>query len=269
MGKHAYSNLDVKRSDCLWFRPEDLVLVTDKESLFYDPRVELPVDDGLVQNILFNNQGVLQPIIITKDGDNPVVLAGRQRVKAALRANELLKEQGAELLKVPCLNKKAAEADLYGMSISENENRKDDSIVAKAKKVARYYNFGGNRKGAAKIFGVTEQAIKTWEKMLDLATPVIKAIEHGLISASAAAKLASLPRAEQAEKIKELIAAENKPTTKSVGRSTPRSKSQKPKTRAYKVIEQALDSNNDLPEDARTVLEWVLCKIDDLPIEWA
>ena len=56
MAGHSFKGYEVKRSDCLWFDPEDLVLVTDKESPFYDPRVELPVDDGLVQNILYNLQ---------------------------------------------------------------------------------------------------------------------------------------------------------------------------------------------------------------------
>ncbi len=268
MGKHAFSNFEVKRSDCLWFNPEDLVLVSDKESPYYDPRVELPVNDSLVSNILHDRQGVLEPVIIVKDGTDPIVIAGKQRVKAACKANQLLKSQGEDLLKIPCLTKKGDEATLFGITLSENENRHEDSMVEKAKKLQRYYNFGGVAKDAAAIFGVSIQSIKMWEKLLDLSSAVIKAIESGQIAASAAVKLASLPKAEQAEKLKE-ITDKGKPTGKAVGKSTPKPKSQKPKVRSYKMVKQALESNKDLPPQAERVLKWVLNEVDDLPIEWA
>lgn len=268
MAKHAFSEYEVKRSDCLWFDPNDLVIITDKSNPFYDPRAELPLNEELVANILFQNQGVLEPVLITKDGDAPIVIAGRQRVKAARRANEILSEQGAPLLKVPCLNRKGNEAELYGIALSENEHRKGDSILDKAKKIQRYYNFGGTKKGAAEIFGVSITAISNWEKMLDLAAPIVKAIESGEISASAAAKLADLPRTEQIEKLKEITKTE-KPTTKNVDKETKKSKPTKLKARSYdEIYDIYCDENLEIPEPAKIALRWVLKEIKEIPIEW-
>lgn len=267
MAGHAFKDLEVKRSDCLWFNPDDLVLVTDKDSPYYDPRVELPVNDSLVSNILHDRQGVLEPVIITKDGTSPIVLAGKQRVKAAVKANQLLKSAGEDPMKVPCLQKKGDESTLYGITLSENENRVEDSMVEKAKKLQRYYNFGGSAKEAAAIFGVSLQAIKIWEKLLDLSSTVIKAIEAGEIAASAAVKLASLPKSEQGEKLKEII-SKGKPTGKAVKKGTPKPKAKKPKVRPYKVIQQLIETSEELPEDAKIALQWAMNEIDDLPVEW-
>lgn len=268
MAGHSFKGYEVKRSDCLWFDPEDLVLVTDKESTFYDPRVELPVDDALTANILFDMQGVLEPVIITKDGTDPIVLAGRQRVKAARKANIKLLKQGAPPLKVPCLVKKGDEASLFGITISENEHRRDDSIVAKAKKLQRYLNIGGTKKQAADIFGVSQVAIGNWEKVLSLASEVIKAIEADKISASAAAKLSDLPRAEQVAKLKEILekSGNKRPSGKSVGKST----GEKPKkARSLKQIKKAMDDENlEIPSEAYQALQWVIKEIEDIPIDW-
>lgn len=263
-----FKNYEVKRSDCLWFDPEDLILITDKDSPFYDPRVELPVDKGLVQNILYNLQGVLEPVIICKDGDDPIVLAGRQRVKAARQANVQLVEQGLEPLKVPCLLKRGNGVDLFALSVSENEHRHDDTILAKAKKLQRFYNFGGDRKGAAAMYGVSVQAISNWEKILDLNTKVINAIEAGMITASAASKLASLKRNEQDEKLEELLAESGgkRPSGKKVISKTDNSK---PKARTLKQIQKVMENEDlDIPADAWTALEWVIREIDEIPEDW-
>ncbi len=263
-----FKGLNVKRSDCLWFDPEDLVLVTDKESPFYDERVNLPIDDALVKNIMFNLQGVLEPVIIVKDGGDPIVIAGSQRVKAAVKANILLEEQGIDPLKVPCILKRGDEVDLFALSVSENEHRRDDTILAKARKLKRYYNLGGDRKGAAAMYGVSIQAISNWEKILDLASDVVNAIEAGLITASAAANLAELPRKEQKEKLEELLkeSGSKRPSGKKVASKTGNSK---PKARTLKQIQKVMESDKyDIPADAWQALEWVTKEIDDIPDEW-
>lgn len=266
MGGHAFKEYEVKRSDCLWFDPEDLVLVTDKDSPFYDPRVELSVNDELVANILYDMQGVLEPVGICKDGTDPIVLYGRQRVKAARKANVKLLKKGLPPLRVPCIIKKGDEANLFGISISENEHRLDDSVIAKAKKLQRYYSFGGTKKGAAEIFGVSQVAIGNWEKILDLASEVIKAIEDGKISASAAAKLSDLPRAEQVEKLKGLLEKSAKPT----GKATSTAAGVKPKkARSLKQIKKVMEDDDlNIPGEAYQALQWVLKEIEDIPEDW-
>jgi len=66
MPKSSRDSLNSKgKRDAFMFDPEDLVLVTDEKSPLYDDRVELPVDESLVLNIMFapdgTPQGVLEP----------------------------------------------------------------------------------------------------------------------------------------------------------------------------------------------------------------
>jgi len=49
-----YRPLNAKgKRDAFMFDPDDLVLVTDEKSPLYDDRVELPIDESLVMNIMF------------------------------------------------------------------------------------------------------------------------------------------------------------------------------------------------------------------------
>ena len=61
--------------------PNDLRLIEDKDHPRYDPRVELDLDQGLVESI--NVHGVIEPVVAFKDGPHVEVLDGRQRVRAA------------------------------------------------------------------------------------------------------------------------------------------------------------------------------------------
>jgi len=252
----SFKEYNPKRSDCLWFDPEDLVLETNNQSPFYDKRVGLPVNENLVNSILFNNQGVLEPILITRDGNRPVVVAGRQRVKAAREANKRI--NGNQPLKVPCIMRQGDDAGLYGVSLSENENRQNDSILEKARKIVRFYNYGGTRSDAAKIFGVSEQTISMWEKLMECNTVIQNAVESGQIAATAAVKLSALPRHEQEAKLKEI--QEGAPmtirvTTKKASESIQVRSRKRVRTRSE--IERALEDEIS-DGKVKAVLQWVL-----------
>lgn len=208
MGSSQFQGLDVGRKDCWMIFPEDLTLVTDKSSPFYDPRVELPVSEELVENILMN--GVIQPITVKKDGSEIVVIYGRQRVKAAIEAN---KRRRNDKIRVPCITQRGEDIDLFGGMISENELRQDDDPMRKAEKCAKYINAGKTEAEAAVMFGVKQSTVKQWMKMLDLSAPVRNAVKSGKIAPSAAAKLSSLSTEDQKKALDEATAGV-KPTTK-------------------------------------------------------
>jgi len=197
------ANPDVPRSNLYMFDPADLVIVTDKEDSLYDPRVELPVEENMVLNIM--DKGILQNIRVVKRGENRVVATGRQRVKAALEANKRLRKQGKEPIRVPVVLATGDEADNFGVMISENELRRDDSPIAKAEKCKKFIDMGRTAKEAAVTFGVTEQTIKNWLEIVSLSAAAKKAVDNGMISATAAAKLSSMSPAEQKEAVEELV----------------------------------------------------------------
>lgn len=230
MGKTPFN---ARRSDCLWLDPEAVVLVTEKDSPFWDPRVHLPVNEGLVINMLYDMQGVIEPIIVAKDGGEPVVVDGRQRVKALREANRRLREQGGEPLMCPCILKRGNGLNLFEMSISTNEQRVQDSPMEKAAKLKRLLNQGTSISDAAKIFGVSEQTIRKWEELTGLDESVSELVSSGELSATEAAKQAKEKRSRQ-----------------SVDR---RPRKRGPRT--IKEIKAVLDS---VPSDVADVLKWVL-----------
>jgi ParB family chromosome partitioning protein len=240
MGKAPFG---AKRSDVLWLDPEELVLVTDRNSPFFDKRVLWDTNDELVQNMLYKKQGVLEPIIIAKEANRPIVIDGRQRVKAARKANERLKKQGGIPILVPCILKRGDDEDLFDMSISTNELRTQDSPIDKARKLKIILNSGKSYADAAKIFGVSVTTIYNWEKLIGINEEVKKAVKDGKISSTKAAELSNLPRTEQAKN----IAAASKKKVK--------------KSRSAKEIRGKLE---EVPEEVKNVLLWVLREVDEL-----
>lgn len=260
MGSSQFQGLDVGRKDCWMIFPEDLTLVTDKASPFYDPRVELPVSEELVENILMN--GVIQPITVKKDGSDVIVVYGRQRVKAALEAN---KRRRGDKIRVPCLAQRGEDIDLFGNMISENELRQDDNPMRKAEKCAKYINAGKTEAEAAVMFGVKQTTIKQWMKALDLSTPLKNAVKSGKIAMSAAAKLSSLSSDDQKKALDEATVAA--PTTKAaagIARSMRAKSGSKPKGIRRKDEIVAM-----LPKYKNTVFEpflkWFLGEDVELP----
>lgn len=197
-----------KRSNLFRVDPSDLTIVGldtehgEGDHPLWDPRVELPVEEGLVRNVMV--YGVIDPIKVRKEGEEIIVVDGRQRLRAAREANERLAAEGKEELLVPVVVKRGDDAFMFGVMVSANENRQDDDILAKANKASRMLAMGKDNKEVAIAFGVTEQAVRNWLAMLELHPEVIEKVKNGSIAASAAAKLAPLGRDEQVEALAEI-----------------------------------------------------------------
>jgi len=194
---------DATRLNAFAIEPERLVIIDDPKHHLYDERVKLPLDEALVRNIMVH--GVKVPVLVAKEGNSIIVFDGRQRVKAAIEANKRLKEDGSEQVKVKIFIERGDEADLFGVCILANEMRQEDSIILKARKAKRLLDMNGGDVGAAAAtFGVSKIQIERWLKLTDLAAPVVKAIESGEITATAAVELAGLSRDEQVEALEKL-----------------------------------------------------------------
>lgn len=187
-----------KRTDMYRVAPESLTLVTDKKHHLYDPRNDLPVDEGLVLNII--EYGVLEPILIN---GNQEIVDGRQRFKAVIEANKRLKKEGLDPHLIPALIKRGPEGRLFGMG-QATFIRQDETIGQKAQKVARYLNMGHSVSDAAVTFGVSETAINQWLSILDAPKEVRVAAEKGEISETAAVELAKLEGDDAKAGLKEM-----------------------------------------------------------------
>jgi len=193
MGKLAFDG--AKRGMLYQLDADQIVLITDKNHPLYDPRIELPLEESLVLNIMLN--GVIEPIVVRSVNGRPEVVDGRQRVRATLEANKRLKKAGKTLVRIPAIPRKGTDADLFGVSVSANENRQDDTPMGRAEKANRLLNLGQTEEEVAVAFGVGVQTVKNWTKLVELSAPVRKAVEAGKLSATAAIKLADVPAEEQ------------------------------------------------------------------------
>lgn len=198
--------LEGTRLNAFGMDPNDLTIVgldtkDGPEHPLYDPRVLAPLEESMVLSIM--THGVLEPVKVRKDGKAVEVVFGRRRVMHAREANKRLKKQGDEPIHVACMLERSK--DVMGVSITENEIRKDDLLSAKAEKLVRYLATGKSEEDAAVAFGVTSQSIRNWLKISELDNSVVKAIDKGQIKASAAWNLAGLAREEQKQELEKLL----------------------------------------------------------------
>ncbi len=217
MGKQA---LDAPRGEPQFkFAPDDLVIIgldteDGPEHDLWDKRAKKPISMGLVHDII--DQGILEPVIVRKNGSSTEVVAGRQRVKAARKANEILeerydKEETPEkerlYIRVPCIKRAGDAKAMIKIIISENANRENLDLLESAYETKRAIDRGCTEEECATAFGVNRQVIRNRVQLLDASKEVIAAIREGKISATGAMKLAVLSHEEQAVTLQELIAS--------------------------------------------------------------
>jgi hypothetical protein len=155
--------------------------------------------------------GVLKPVLVQKIYKQNLVIDGRQRVRAARRANEILTKQREEPILVPVMRRMGDEASMLGVMLSANIHH-EELIEHKLPKLKKLLDRGTSETDCATACGVTTQTIKNWITLLESGPEVKTAVKEGLVSPTAGVQLASLPRAEQAEAVAE-VTSEGKAST--------------------------------------------------------
>ncbi len=210
-----------KRSELYWHNPTALTIVgldtphTAGTHPLFDERALLPLDEqaeAMISNIM--QYGVLEPVLVDRNGTAYEVIDGRQRVRCARVANERLVAAGYAPVLVPTMFKHGLDdRALFGVMVTTNEVRRDDGPIVKAEKAARMEALGASRKDIAIAFGVTEAAVSGWIKLAGLHSAVKAAIADGKLSAKAAMPLAGCAREEQPKILAEMLAPAQVPAT--------------------------------------------------------
>lgn len=225
--------------------------------------------------------GVLQPVLVTKDGDVVKALVGRRRVFAARCVNEQRLRDKREPLKIPVFAPvKGNEAELFARVIAENMNRVDDPPLVVGAKVARLVGFFDGKdesKGieqAASVLGMTGASVRNYLALNRLAAPVRKLVDDGKLAYTAAVQLAALSREEQVDAANKLV-SEGKGTVEGAKRE--RQKRTKgadaatsiPMTRLRAIVRLAQEDGDrcHLPADALKVLRAVVGDINPTSVK--
>jgi hypothetical protein len=185
------SAIDAPRQNAWLVDPRELTIVgldtpDGAEHPLYDDRVALPLDPIFVAGI--RKFGILQAVKVRKDGDRLLVVAGRQRVRAARAFTDV---------RVPVMLERGDDAHVQDAGIAENEHRVNDTHEVKVAKLQRYLRSGRTEHEAAIAFKVTPETVRNWLTFAEAAPEVKAAVAAGEMSATEATRIARKPRAEQ------------------------------------------------------------------------
>lgn len=211
---------DATRRDVFMVDPARIIVVgvdtphkSHQEHRLWDPRVNTTwkrLPEETVRNI--QAIGVQTPVLVEVDeldGQESILCYdGRGRVLMAREANKRLAEAGLPVKTVPAIavRANAGNVGLHDLvSIAVNEHRKEDTPFNRAEKAAFLLDTGHDLPAVATTFGVTEQTVAGWLKLLDLCPKVRKAVEAGKVSATAAATWAGLEKDQQEARLERLL----------------------------------------------------------------
>lgn len=211
------SDAGLHRTSMIWLRPDDEIVIigldTDDgpEHFLYDPRIHDPLDEHEIASIDYH--GVLEPVLVLRDGKRFLVVAGRGRVRKAREAKKRQIARGDKPIEVPCILQKGDDKDLWLRSRAENSGRHDDGPLrqaADAAKAIQKYGMTEAEYGAS--IGKSQSTISGYIALLDMSAKVRAAVERGKITPTAAVKLRKLSKEEQDEQLDKLVASGIKPT---------------------------------------------------------
>jgi ParB family transcriptional regulator, chromosome partitioning protein len=253
-----------KHRDCFTCPPESLVVEDNKGGVFYDDGVEEPLPETFIKNLMRN--GVIDPVVVMRDGDRLIINEGRKRRRGLIEANKRLVAAGKEphLISYVFRQSKSGDKGIIGMSVAGNFHI-GDSPMTRARKARRMLDAGATEDEVAIDFGVeSAQAVRNWLVLLDLADPIQQAVDKGDLSEAAGRDLAKLDRETQKSTFEKMAAegttkgAEAKRAVSAVrkGKEVPKKDTAKRmKNRVWlQEVYDRLETKGALKKDAQAVL---------------
>ncbi len=143
--------------------------------------------------------GILQPVLVTKEGERFRIIAGERRVRAARLAG---------LSEVPVIVREGVtDRDHLLLALVENVQRRDLTALEEAEAYRHLKDdFGLTQEDVAERVGKDRATVANALRLLKLAVPVREALENGEITAGHARALLALPSAADQEQLaKEVV----------------------------------------------------------------
>jgi ParB family chromosome partitioning protein len=141
----------------------------------YQPRIEIKPESLVELADSIRSSGIIEPLIVTKKGDNRYeIIAGERRWRAA---------KLAKLTTVPVLVKEASPLQMLQLAIIENIHRQDLNPIEEAlafEQLMTLFNLGQQQ--IAKIIGSSRPAVANKIRLLTLPDVVKKYLLEGEIS---------------------------------------------------------------------------------------
>ncbi|HVO50881.1 MAG TPA: ParB/RepB/Spo0J family partition protein [Thermoanaerobaculia bacterium] len=157
-------------------------------------------DDGLAElSRSIAKTGILQPILVTKEGERYRILVGERRVRAARLAG---------LSEVPVVVREGVtDRDHLLLALVENVQRRDLTVLEEAEAYRHLReDFGLTQEDVAERVGKDRATVANALRLLKLPSAVREALESGALTAGHARALLALPSAADQESLaKEIV----------------------------------------------------------------
>ena len=205
--------------------------ISDLKRNNYQPRINFDEDKLNELSKSIKNNGIIQPIAVRSDKNNPgsyEIIAGERRWLAA---------QKAGLHEVPIIIMDLNDSEVLEVAIVENIQREDLNVIEEAKGFERLKDeFGYDQEKIAKLMGKSRSHISNTLRLLTLPPDVISMIQSNELTAGQARPLVGMPNAS--------FIAEEIVSKKMSARSIESIK--RAKTKSYTIDPNIFDTQRDL-----------------------
>lgn len=181
-------------------------------------------------------QGLIQPVLVRKDGDGYRLIAGERRWRAA---------QLAGLQQIPALVREATEAQAFELALVENLQRADLNPIEEAEGYRRLVEeFALTQEQVSQKVGKDRSTVANALRLLQLPDEVKGLVASGAINMGHARALLGVPRIPEMVELAERIAAQKlsvrdtERLVKQAKAPTPAQPPKKQSPEARKVVEE-------------------------------
>ena len=212
------------------------ILLSQIRANQYQPRTSFDQKklEELAESI--KKHGVIQPILVRKDGKGFELVAGERRFRAA---------KLAKLKKIPVVVSNISDVQSLEIAILENIQREDLNPLEVAKGYQRLKDeFGYTQEAVAKSVGKPRSSVANSLRLLTLSPKIQDEIDKGVISEGHAKVLLSVDGVK-AEQLLMRIISENlsvRDLEKQITESSPKTSNKEKKSRDELNLESALSS---------------------------
>lgn len=154
----------------------------------YQPRTEFNEEalNALADSI--KEKGVLQPLLVRKQGVSYEIIAGERRWRASKIAG---------LTEVPVIEKNLSDKEVLEVALVENLLRENLSAIEEAEGFQRLIDeFSHTQEALSQIVGKSRSHVANMLRLLSLSAPIKSLIKEGKLSAGHARNLVGLDNAE-------------------------------------------------------------------------
>ena len=172
----------------------DIIRVTPNP---HQPRINFDEEKLQELSASIKEHGIIQPLVVTKNGNGYEIIAGERRLQAAKLAG---------LKTVPAVVREASEQQKLELAIIENIQRHDLNPIEEARSYLKLADeFELNQDEIAKRVGKSRSAIANKERLLNLPVEIQKALIENKITEGHAKAILALSNPEKQRALFEMI----------------------------------------------------------------